>query len=287
MTTIEPKVLSAEVFLDQFQEVTQRWDLEYEAFTESIIGQAAEHQWDRFKYEADELKKKLEKSESEGMDSQFDPPIRYDSPIFTALRCLVISHSIATFAWELPLQWHIHDDFECEEEKFRSAEFRPDEPAGSRALIPHIFVQRMAKDFVPEKMNTKEAKHTLPSLLQETVENTRLRLLQADPLNWPETFYVLCLLLLVHYKLDVCSGFTDTLLTAQHILKDAIEGLCQLFLHCCGDFQPLHEEEMDMDWFRLIVGNTEKAKTWDSVFEYYSWFNEIWITNSMYLGDPN
>jgi hypothetical protein len=257
-------------FLNQFDHLSDRWGGVYEALSETIIIKAAMHQYTQFDEDghADDVY---------NIGDTHRSCARYNNyPILTALRCLVNIKSLAKFAHHFPMKWTVDEGFGYDEYELLSPDIKSGQPPGSRTLRPHIAVKVMPPNTeLRDSAMSKGPEFQTVELLQLSIENTRRRLLTGNPRHWPEAFFAICILFLVHFDLELISGFTDTLLTAQHILRDSIESLCQLFLHCSGDLHPLHESRLDEEWLELVMGTDFEWDLWKD----YIVLNEIWVAN--------
>lgn len=250
-------------FLNQFNHVRSRWHLYHEDVTLELVQRAAEHQSTLFEH-----------LNTDGTISSPAPEWLKESPLFSALRCLVLSCNIAWFAYNVPLNFHVDDDLECDEYEVNKAEYNPNNTRSSNILTPYVALQCMKDLSTPYQGSRKEPSEILAHLLQASIENARDLLLKGKPEHWPTIFLTMCLLLIVKYDLETTSHCIDTFLPALHTLHNAIESLSQLFLHCCGDLHPLCEYKLDdEEWFHLTIGRSVGPETWNL----YTDFNKIWL----------
>lgn len=260
-------------FLQQFSQVANRWNPEYPDITQTIIAKAAMYQNARLSTDFT--------NDVHTIGDAHAPHARYNQyPILTALRCLVKVSSLGTLCQNLPLRWTLDEEVVQEQYDVLSPGIEPGHPPGSQTLKPHIVVNSVSSNTETGGLPAiKDPEHQMVELLKLTIENTQLRLLRGDPRYWPESFFIICLLILIHSDIREVSSFTDTLLTAQNTLYDSIKSLCQLFLHCCGDLHPLAERQLDYEWLELTLGTDFGWALWGDYVE----FSEIFTTNRKYI----
>ncbi|KAF2118577.1 hypothetical protein BDV96DRAFT_570194 [Lophiotrema nucula] len=240
-------------FLQQFWSTLERWPNVYEPLSLKVIANPAS--WQIFLLES-------------------LPDEATESPILLAYRCLIITRRLGTFAYHFPIDWLVVDHFALAKYDMLEANIQQGQGDNSPSLRPLMTLEKMPEKFrPPDDANKRSNDSTLPDMLNRTVESARVKLLSGDPKEWVTVFWVLCLLLLIHFDLEEVSGFTDTLLNAQHKLWDAIEMLAGLYLHCCGDLHPLNKDGLDKEWFSLLTGLEDDCHKLDDFFS----CNDIWI----------
>lgn len=242
-------------FLAQFEDLSSRWTLLYGDETFYIISKAAVFQ--RYMYTC-------------------GGPIRYDrtrSPLFLALRCLVVSHDIMEIRLQTEpraqIRSHIH-----------GREAGIERHGGVVPQIGMWLGDNVASDFSESR---KPSSDTLCYLLQEIFASAQKSLLTGNPRLWPLVLYTLMMLIVARYQLKRGEGFTDTFLGPHCAVHEALERLADLFLYCCGDMHPL-TDAFDPEWFDLCVGGEQM------LINDYEEFHELCGTRgciSLRLMDPS
>lgn len=111
---------------------------------------------------------------------------------------------------------------------------------------PGITRERLKPEIsIPDDTKLRRSVNTLAYLFKTKVEIAPQRLLKREHTTWPKTFFVLSLLLLVHFDLAWAKEFTSMLCNVQNTLK--LKSLASLYLHYCGHFLPSNTESLDED----------------------------------------
>ncbi|KAF2001238.1 hypothetical protein P154DRAFT_575306 [Amniculicola lignicola CBS 123094] len=261
---------AVQMFLEQFETVNERWPNFHETLSESFIKIAATHQ--KFL-----LRSPLELGEIRDLDH----PLITKSPILNALRLFVISHSLANFGHHFPYGWLI--DSEVSSDGYAlpggEAKLKPN-PDASRppAILAHIFAIRL-EDGVGSltEHELRQSNDTIAVLLENALESSKALLLTHGPEHWHTVFFTLCILVLALNNLQL-EGYTDVFRLFYCKMRDGVEDLAALYLHCSGDLHALYEERIDKDWLETVVGTQAYNSLDDSWGEYLD-LNDTWVVN--------